>query len=128
VGQGEPKPLGGLLRAARGGSILDSLGLARTTLAPSFHNVCWCVGSSGECMVVGEGVWCCASKVATPPASRAAAPLCALDAKSVLCAFLCVLPHLRRISELPFRKRTYPPQEARLGHGEWQVVDPRACR
>jgi hypothetical protein len=93
-----PKPFGGLLRGKERGSALDSLGPARTTLAPSFCGVSWGVMLPEEARaVVGE--WCgeCAC---VPPASRTAAPLRAVDTKSVLSGYSRVLPRLRRINVL----------------------------
>jgi len=95
VGQGKPKPLEGLLRGTRDGSVLDWLGLGRTTLAPSSCRVWWEVVLAEEARaVVGEGMVglpARLARVAAPPASRAAAPPRAAS-KSVDCQW-CVHFH-----------------------------------
>ena len=99
-----PKPLEGLLRGKEHGSALDSLGLARTMHARYSYRVWWGVMLPEEARaVVGE--WCGSVparlvRVAAPPASRTAAPLRAVDTKSVLSTYSRVLQRLQRITTL----------------------------
>jgi hypothetical protein len=81
VSQRGPKPLGGLTGLLRGkgcSSVLDLLGLAHMSIARYSCGVsCQVVLLEGACMVVGEGLVELPARltcVATPPASRAAAP------------------------------------------------------
>jgi hypothetical protein len=99
-----PRPFVGLLRGTCSGSVLDWLGLAHTSLAPSSCRVLWGVMLPEEaCAVVGEWCGCVPVRlacIAAPPASQAAAPLHALDTKSVWCTFPCMLLCLWRIIKL----------------------------
>jgi hypothetical protein len=99
VGQGKPKPLEGLLRGTRDDSVLNWLGLGRTTLAPSSCRVWWGVVLAEEARaVVGEGmVGLCCRGTGLP--GRCSAACCVqVSGLSVVCALSRVLPRLRRIN------------------------------
>jgi hypothetical protein len=102
VSRNGPKPLEGLLRGKERGSTLDLLGPARTMHAQYSYRVWWGVMLPEEARaVVGE--WCGSVParlvhVATPPASRTAAPLHAVNTKSVLSTYSRVLQHLQCIN------------------------------